>query len=137
MNDSFHIYGLSFVFLPRVNRHLKQFVDAWNEHQMRTEGNMAPTQNWIHSSELYDHCSDDISPDFSIDWNGPMPSRRYSSSGEGEGIQIPEIQLHLNEAEEEYLVRNIDPLGQSENFGCDIFFTDIQVLNQIQLGRPT
>ena len=68
MNDSLHIYTQSFVFLPRINRHLKIFTDSWNEHPLRTEGNMTPTQKWIHGLALYDHNSDDISPDFGIDF---------------------------------------------------------------------
>ena len=44
MNVSLHIYTLSFVFLPKINRHLKLFTDSWNEHLIRTEGNFTPTQ---------------------------------------------------------------------------------------------
>eukprot|EP00794_Sanderia_malayensis_P001106 gene1106-451_t len=119
MNDSLHTYALSFVFLPRINRHLKLFTDGWNEHPLRTEGNMSPIQKWIHGSALYNQTSDDISPDFGIDWNGPMSSGRYSGSEGHEGVQIPEIQTDLSEEEEQFLVSSIDPLGPSENFGCD------------------
>ena len=137
MNDSLHTHALSFVFLPRINRHLKLFADGWNEHPLRTQGNMAPIQKWIHGSALYDPESDEIAPDFGIDWNGPMPSRRYSGCEGNEGVQIPEIQIHLTEAEEQFLISSIDPLGPSENFGCDIFLKAVQVLDQIHHGRGT
>eukprot|EP00112_Aurelia_sp_Birch-Aquarium-sp1_P019463 Seg4820.2 transcript_id=Seg4820.2/GoldUCD/mRNA.D3Y31 product="hypothetical protein" protein_id=Seg4820.2/GoldUCD/D3Y31 len=137
MNDSLNIYALSFVFLPRINRHLKLFTDGWNEHPLCTEGNMSPMQKWIHGSALYDPRSDDIAPDFGIDWNYPMPSRRYSGFEGNEGVQIPEIQIHLTEAEEQFMVATIDPPGLSENFGCDIFLRALEVLHQIYHGRAT
>eukprot|EP00794_Sanderia_malayensis_P001736 gene1736-1933_t len=117
--------------------HLKLFTDGWNEHPLRTEGNMSPIQKWIHGSALYNQTSDDISPDFGIDWNGPMSSGRYPGSEGHKGVQIPEIQTDLSEEEEQFLVSSIDPLDPSENFGCDIFFRAIQVLDQIHRGRAT
>ena len=131
MNDSLHIYTLSFVFLPRINRHLKLFTDSWNEHPMRTESNMTPTQKWIHGSFLYNHSNDDVSPDFGIDWTGPMPSRRYSGYENGV-VEIPEVRYHATEVEEQYLAENVDPIAPSDNFGCDIFIGAIEELNQIR-----
>ena len=63
-----------------------------------------------------DHSSGEISPDFRTDWNGLLPSRRYSGCNGSGGIQIPEIRVHVTEAEEEFLIRNVNPLGPSENW---------------------
>lgn len=32
-----HLFALHYVFLPRINRALKHFVGAWNNHGVRTE----------------------------------------------------------------------------------------------------
>ena len=131
MNDSLHIYALSFVFLPRINRHLKLFADSWNDHPMGTEGNMTPTQKWIYGSVLHNNIYDDVSPDFGIDWTGPMPSRRYSGYENGV-VEIPEVRCHATEVEEQYLAENVDPLAPSNSFGCDIYIGAIEALNQIR-----
>ena len=130
MNDSLHMYTLSFLFLPRINRHLKLFTDSWNEHPVRTECNMTQTQKWIHGLVLFNHNNDGVSPDFAIDWNGPIPSRKYSGY-EHWVVELPVVRYHATEVEEQYLIENVDPLAPSDNFGCDIFIGAIEELNRI------
>ena len=105
-NGSLHIYTLSFVLLPRMNSHLELFIDSWNEYPMRTEGNMTPTQKWIHGSVLFNHSNDDVSPDFGIDWTGTLLSRTNSGYENGV-IEISEVRYHATEVEEQYLTENV------------------------------
>ena len=37
INDT-HLFALHYVYLPRINRALQQFQQAWNNHQVHTEG---------------------------------------------------------------------------------------------------
>ena len=39
-----HLFALHYVFLPRINRALKQFQAAWNDHGVRTEQGQTPNQ---------------------------------------------------------------------------------------------
>ena len=41
LNDT-HLYCLHYVFLPRINKHLADFVDSWNYHSLSTEHNQTP-----------------------------------------------------------------------------------------------
>lgn len=41
------IFCLHFVFLPRINKSLKDFQGSWNCHQLSTEGNMSPLQLFV------------------------------------------------------------------------------------------
>ena len=41
------IFCLHFVFLPRINKSLKDFQDSWNCHPHSTEGNMSPLQLFL------------------------------------------------------------------------------------------
>ncbi len=41
------MFVLHFVFLPRIRKHLGEFVDEWNVHKLRTEGSKTPNQLWI------------------------------------------------------------------------------------------
>ena len=39
-----HLIALHYVFIPRINRALTQFKDAWNHHGVRTEKGQTPNQ---------------------------------------------------------------------------------------------
>ena len=45
-NES-HLWALHYVFLPRINQHLKEFSLGWNSHPISSEQNMSPKQLWI------------------------------------------------------------------------------------------
>ena len=42
-----HLYCLHYVFLPRINRHLKLWKEGWLQHRIRTAGNQTPMQLYI------------------------------------------------------------------------------------------
>lgn len=46
MND-LEMYCLHFIFVPRINEHLKKWQDGWNRHHIRTAGNRTPLQLYI------------------------------------------------------------------------------------------
>ena len=45
-NNDVHLFCLHHVFIPRINRHLDPWKEAWVKHPMRTEHNMTPEQLW-------------------------------------------------------------------------------------------
>ena len=44
--DDTHLFCLHFVFPPRINSSLQEFVAQMNNHPVSTEGNMSPLQLW-------------------------------------------------------------------------------------------
>ena len=46
-NDEIHMFCLSYVFNPRINQHLAQFSDGWDNHPLSTERNFIPNQLWF------------------------------------------------------------------------------------------
>lgn len=52
-DDEVHLYALQRCFLPHVQKHLQYFLDGWNHHKLRTEGNQSPIQLWS-SHQLQD-----------------------------------------------------------------------------------
>ena len=46
-SNEIHIFALHFVFLPRVNRHLRIFSSGHNNGPISTERNMIPVQLWV------------------------------------------------------------------------------------------
>ena len=39
-----HLYALHFVYIPRINKSLEEFVSQWNNHPISTENNLFPLQ---------------------------------------------------------------------------------------------
>ena len=47
ITSELHLFALHYVFLPRINMALSEFVDAWCSHGLSSAKNKTPTQLWI------------------------------------------------------------------------------------------
>ena len=47
ITNELHLFALHYVFLPRINMALSEFVDAWCSHGLSSAKNKTPTQLWI------------------------------------------------------------------------------------------
>ncbi len=45
-SNTIHLFCAHYVFLPRLQKDLDTFTDAWNDHSIRTEQNLYPNQLW-------------------------------------------------------------------------------------------
>ena len=55
------LYCLHFIFLPRINQTLSEFMESWNNHGLSTEANMTPTQLYFEGLNYVAQESDDSS----------------------------------------------------------------------------
>jgi hypothetical protein len=46
-DNNAHIFALHYVFIPRINKCLTQFVQSWNAHVLSGTGGKTPMQMWI------------------------------------------------------------------------------------------
>ncbi len=46
LSNNIHLYSCHYVFLSRLQASLDTFHDGWDNHPIRTEGNMTPNQLW-------------------------------------------------------------------------------------------
>ncbi len=46
-DQDLHVICLHYVFLPRLNWHLQEFMRMWDKHPLSTEGNRSPEQLWV------------------------------------------------------------------------------------------
>lgn len=46
-DNEMHIWALHYVYLPRINRDLQDFMTQWNHHGLRTEHHMTPLQIFV------------------------------------------------------------------------------------------
>ena len=47
-NNDLHLFCLHTVYIPRINRHLQAWKNAWVKHPIRSEHNFTPEQLWTH-----------------------------------------------------------------------------------------
>lgn len=130
INDELHLFALECVFLPRINRHLSLFAQGWDSHSLRTECNMTPNQLWIYGRSMYSQDDELLQvEDYGIDWSGPVPSLRFNGDFDSNTI-IPECNILLNDYQKAQL-QAINPLDESNSFGCDIYIRTVELLNNI------
>lgn len=74
LNDM-HLYALHYVFMPRINHTLEEFVRQYNNHPLRTERNLTPVQ--LHTVSPITSAVEQGMIDFTaygIEEDGPIPN---------------------------------------------------------------
>ena len=51
------LYCLHYIYIPRINKGLNQFQEAYSHHRLRSENNRSPFQLWTHG--LIERSGDD------------------------------------------------------------------------------
>ena len=119
-----HMFILHFVYLPRINKAIRSFVLAWNQHPLRTERNWSPVQMWTNGmvdirnrgntgSVWLDEQVDDLEW-YGYDPDAPTPSDDGLSIVDVNDIAVPDIEV-------DHITQNINPLAFSDSFGIDIY----------------
>ena len=114
--NELHLFALHYIFLPRINRMLDNFVSSWNNHPIRTCQNKSPMQIWTEgfiSNSTNDNTlltSTDINT-YGIDWNGPVPGLQTDNH-----VEVPEVDFDLSEDAINYIENHFDPLENDSNW---------------------
>ena len=57
---------------------------------------------------------------YSIDWDGPIPSDS-SNSDDCMHVEVPDIQVSLDDEQQQHFIGLLDPLGDSDCYGIDLY----------------
>lgn len=112
------LFVLHYIYLPRINVALEQFVEDWNYHDIRTAGYQSPMALWytgimqrmddavIHEPQIY-----------GIDWEAGA-----SEMDSDENLVVPENSVELTQ-EETRVLKNVvpDPRMDDGNSGIDLY----------------
>lgn len=131
--DEKHLYALHYVFIPRINRSLTQFVHGWNHHPIRTAHKKSPYQLFTGGMLFLQHSRlaaldffDAVDPTYGLDDNAPVPSEDYGGT-----IEVPECAYHIHDANLALLQQTINPLEQSDEYGIDIYEQTLNFLDTL------
>lgn len=122
-NSDADLFALHYVFIPRINAQLLQFMNAWNHHPLRTEHGLSPLQLWQQGillatprwqQEVLHGFS--VQTDYGVDEDG-----HFSNSFDLESVIVPRIDLQLTDQHRTQLCQLYPPLQPCDHGGADIY----------------
>lgn len=124
-----HLWALHYVFVPRINRSLQEFVNGWNNHPLRTAGHKSPQQLFTAGALLLQNSQiaaldffDSVDESYGIDPDGPITLSEL-------GITIPESAVRFSVSDIQALKVHVDPCGISGNYGIDLYEQTLQFIS--------
>ncbi len=123
-----HIAAIHYVFLPRVNLSLQEFVDQWNHHGLRTMGHVSPNNLFQQSlltqndGDLAEEINDLAS--YGIDYDGS-----YEDIETDDNVVIPENVIGLSGQHLEFLRSTVDPLHDDGSHGIENYLQILEIFN--------
>eukprot|EP00112_Aurelia_sp_Birch-Aquarium-sp1_P007140 Seg1779.4 transcript_id=Seg1779.4/GoldUCD/mRNA.D3Y31 product="hypothetical protein" protein_id=Seg1779.4/GoldUCD/D3Y31 len=133
--SDFQLFCLHYVYLPRINRHLKLWADAWDLHPLSTEHNKSPLQLWIRGIAATSYTADDTLrstqgqeyENYGIEWCNNLPQ---DLTDDIDSVEVPDVCCNLLPNDYQALSEMIDPFRQSESQGVDIYTDTLHFLSQ-------
>ena len=128
-NSELNLFALQFIYLPRINASLEQFVEQWNYHGIRTARYQSPMALWhagiMHSMDDKVLCEPES---YGIDFES-----RVSEMDDDYNVVVPEYQVQLTEEEVAALRIHVpDPLEDDGNSGIDLYIKVCDIITTMK-----
>ena len=136
-SNQLDLFVLHCVFLPIINEQLHAFVDAWNQHLLRTEHHWSPHRIWLNGvldpnragqtgiRDIVDPVPTEGLHSFGIDYYGPL-----STDYDDNTVEIPETAIPISEEQLQDFLDQIETLP-NHNHGIDTFMEARELLGLI------
>jgi len=125
-----HIYALHYVYVPRINKALNEFREAWNHHPIRTAHSKSPQQLFTAGLLLLQHSQltsmdyfEEVDNFYGVDSDGPEPDDNEGS------VVVPQLNFQLEPAALHSLHQRVNPLGHSDNYGIELYEEALQFIH--------
>ena len=123
------LYALHFVFVPLINRALKQFQDAYNNHSLRTEHHWTPLMIWTNGILSSEHARETAVQDFyssdnqdvNIEFFGIDPNGPESNQFDLLDVEIPRTELDDLTQQQLDQIAQINPLQPANNYDIEFY----------------
>lgn len=130
------LFALHFVFLPRIQKCLKEFTDQWNHHGLSTVGSKSPFQLWTLAHLEGNHYGNITADEdeffvenqdmYGIDELGPPPEIVTDNS-----VVVPELELSLSDDQRRRINLAVsDPLLDDGLCGIAHYLRVRQIINE-------
>ncbi|KAJ3651927.1 hypothetical protein Zmor_017931 [Zophobas morio] len=128
------LFALHYIFIPRIQKSLDEFVNQWNNHSLCTMQNRSPMQLWQTSmiqnqfEDIHeDHFYNENPTEYGIDEEGPLPELITDNN-----IVVPEFQDNNWLTLQEIINIVPDPLAEDGNCGVAFYLTMRDYLKSLQ-----
>lgn len=121
------LFCLHYVFLPRINKSLQQFLSAWNHHQLSTERNLSPLQLYTAYSQTSSLFDENIDPSL----YGVVDEDAMDSNGSHDNndvIVVPDTDIPLSQVSLDRIVSEINPIDSSDDNGKQIYIRTVHLV---------
>ena len=124
-----NLYAMHFVFVPLINRALKQFQDAYNNHSLRTEHHWTPLMIWTNGILSSEHARETAVQDFyssdnqdvNIEFFGIDPDGPESNQFDLLDVEIPPTELDDLTQQQLDQIAQINPLQPANNYDIEFY----------------
>ena len=130
--NELHLFALHYVYLPRINRSLEMFQEAWNHHGLRTMHNASPHQLYTAGTLRLQQSNiqaldffEDVDNAYGIDENVTWAPNAETT------VNVPGTRVNVAPETYALLQAQIDPLAESDNFGIELFESAVRLLQAI------
>ena len=113
------LFGLHYIFVPRINASLKSFQSAWNSHPLSTENNRSPLHLYTaysFGSSLFDEVIDPST--YGLD-----PDIPAANDQDIESVIVPDTNISLSSNSLQQLESSINPMQSCDDFGKQLIST--------------
>ena len=131
LNDV-HLFCLHLVYIPRINHALREFVNQYNDHPIRTAHNHTPRQLFVLGTHITpieaETVGDVLIPDdhYGVDEDGPVPEVQVDN-----GVIVVPPRVELN-AQQEIVMEHIANQISTVDDGHDGVLHFLQTLQLIE-----
>ena len=116
-----HLFALHYVYLPRINRSLKQFKEAWNCHGLRTEREKTPNQlftagllrlrySGLDAVDLFE----DVSDEYGQSEEGG--SNNEEAVDDDQGVPVPQLSVSITPVQLSRIQETVSPLSDDSDY---------------------
>lgn len=105
------MFSLHYIYLPQIQRAVREFIDQWNHHALRTERHRTPLQLWYEG--MITNVGQNSTAARSVfttnqpsvtDDNGPLPELQLNNN-----VEVPENSVQVNDSTMEEISQAINP----------------------------
>ncbi len=119
--DCKQLFALHYIFIPRINSALSDFIAAWNQHPVSGCHGQSPLQ--MYTRKMVELRQRNLA---AFDFYEPVTNSYGASDedlipGEGTSVTVPSLGIHMDEHDMQTLQSTVNPLGISSNHGVDLF----------------
>lgn len=129
-----HLFALHFVYLPRINNSLWQFMETFNNHKVSSEKNWSPNQMWangmLHQDNPLARGELDYLEDYDLEMYGYDPNEPSPLEQMDNNVIVEPIEVNNKEIIRSFVSQTIDPLRHSPDMGVDIYTEVIDMILQ-------